>query len=1788
MVDRVDQNQSPIQTTIPTADPVPVSVTSSATPVAGESQEQADARAAALETKARQDALREADEQARAEGERSATVNWGDSDTSPLTGRTPEEVDAAIRAGQPVTAAEAAWAAGYRNFDIDSSGNVGLGGNTTLTPRVIIPGPAGLSAKERTFAVKEDWKPVETNAQGRITAYEDESGLKWYTPDSLQWKQGYIHWEPGVSADNPVEAAPFITVQTADGGTTHITRKESIALGKLRSDDPEAYVEQLARIGIAPAGAEYVGGSGDDIQYSTPAQRAEIQATGREAAKQRVERVNFLTAVLPQMPKEYQDAYSRGDTDEMSRLAKQYETDYENWMNANIRSDDYLRGIEHEKGAADAIAAWEKRQSDIVAIEARAEDRRKKDVAQAVTDAMTRKTSTKLDATTLTSTDITVAYRDLNKFIADAVKKNPNMSTDERAMLIENSAEYKRFMELQKVADETPGFETQRIYDIGREALSLGKVQTPTYNRKDIEEQYYQQKEIALATFLGDTVKLGQLFSKGYFGTGGDGDAAYLDALNVVQQQNDLKAAVTAGDVPKLTKLYEEGAFGDDADGTIAYQNIRDYVEKGGRTLSPITADDIRDVEKSIGTKEAYVKGVEDAQPTLGYLAKETGIALVPVWGTAHHWDQMSGGWKAASIATDVLAVVPIVGGVAAAAKVASTAGKMARVATVTKVIPRVVARELLEQINPIPILSATKAGVTAAARMILDPRRIPYAALGAIGTLNRGKEFVSTALRLDYIPLRSMSREAATHRVVFSPAKWDEMIKAGATEAEIIDAGTEINKQLTAGKKYADVTVRGVKIRVKNVPYQEVVDDISLFNATPDITQIDRGGQVPLIKDFYTSAKVAVEPLQRSYLEGRRATNPGIVEIRIKDPAMLDEIMPQRKIWYGKDGQLVLEPEAVINATTLKDAGYRLEPIPGRSGRGITFDASVGPVEIRRYTLARITDNPTGLQTRILGGRASTGTVAIGDIHATGNFRSAFDDINSAFDKPVIGGNPDNPSTWKWTGEKQTVVVLGDIIDRGNFYDVWRKTLNRLSTEAQATGGRVERVLGNHELAYISKDKIPGTDSLKDILTDAKRKEIASGIIDDIRSGYVKAAVESNDTLFTHAGVSSGVFPNLRNKTAKYAADYLNKQLLKAAESNNYRSKMFAKGRVEKGHSLRKNERDQGGIFWLRPQEALNKELSLGFRQVVGHNPGDSVRRVWNADFIEVDVTRRAGGRGFYADTPYAKTVPVDIKTTPVPGKAPKISAKTAAELRARAMTDTVADVFLGWDGRSQAVRNMLANEEQLQITLKALREEMKIRKAAGDSIGAKFVRRQIRELTKPTGGDYLYGGIGFWRDVIMGRQNSVRVLDSISSAPHAALLGTLDDLSRFRAAIASLSPTDVGSLFRIDKATLLRRLDAGKLRTLSTDALRRQLGDKLRTMITTIDDSVQRNVEPYMDRSAIANRYTTEYQRVLDNYRASDSSRLNYAGVSYDEPRLTSIGTTSEPRLPDVRIPGTPATRITSTPTTRIPSTPPYTPSGVTNRIPAMGEIRTPVPTNRVPDVPPRAPDTPPRTPDTPPRTPDTPPPPVRGDPPPVPVSKQRIIAASPAGAVIPEGSITWAQGEMYRGSGINRVLRPVWKYIPPEDFGTAAKPRTVYAPPHGARNIESTIPAETIQVIGKTRKGVPKIISIDLGWADIEVLNGTDIRFVGAGETTNVGTRLPSKTMGMAVSDNVPVGKSKLTLSGRRLDDTKLEESPRKRKVVYRTGNSKKKPSRKGLNISEFTGDISMASIRRIAGI
>ncbi|MDD5338168.1 MAG: metallophosphoesterase [Dehalococcoidales bacterium] len=823
----------------------------------------------------------------------------------------------------------------------------------------------------------------------------------------------------------------------------------------------------------------------------------------------------------------------------------------------------------------------------------------------------------------------------------------------------------------------------------------------------------------------------------------------------------------------------------------------------------------------------------------------------------------------------------------------------------------------------------------------------ISMLSLPFVGTGIRKAQFIKTVNQNDYVPLRSMSMEASTARVPFTDAQLARMRAAGISEADIIQAGTSINQQLVSGAEVAKVKLGPVSVKVKNVPYQRIVGK-SIFQGTPDVTQIARGESVPLYRDFYAAAKVALEPMQRSYLTGQRATKPGIIEIRIDDPALLAEIGPQKRLISGGK---TLEPEIRLpSLEELQGKGYRLEPIPGPVGSGVTFDASLGELQIRRFTLSRVTGGETGLIQIKTGGTGDGGVVGVGDLHATNKFQPVFNDINSQFDRPVIEGNPKNPDTWHWinsSNKGRTVIQLGDSIDRGTQYETWRRTFNRLQDEAKVAGDRVERLLGNHELAYISGDAIKGIK-----YTDASREAIRQALLEDIRAGRIKAAVSAEGKLFTHAGVSKSVFKEYAGKTPGFITKDLNSKLVKAVETDNFNSKMFAKGRVEHGNSLLRNERNQGGIFWLRPQEATPVQLNLGFPQVVGHNPGWAVRRVWGENFIETDVGRRTGGTGVYSDTPYMKTVSTDILTEPISGKAPELTNKVNIRLKLGAMRDTIADVFMGWDGRTQAVKNLVNNRKAVDALIKAIDKQIAERKAAGDSYGARYFERQREDLINPGAKDYLYGGIGFWRDLVMGRQNSVRILGDIRSAKAASLTRAVGVINSARNRITRLSNDDVTILFGKSKAEIERVLNTRNINRRDITGYRHTLSERLSYLRDIVDTGLERAVTPYMDREKILNDYIRRLQqRYTELARYPDRAVYN----------LTTGRV--ESRIPSERLPRAPVTPVP--PAKRIPAAPPitHTPVPPTEPVPPVP------PTERIPPPPPPPEKTPPPPPPKPP---------------------------------------------------------------------------------------------------------------------------------------------------------------------------------------------------------------------------
>jgi hypothetical protein len=158
-----------------------------------------------------------------------------------------------------------------------------------------------------------------------------------------------------------------------------------------------------------------------------------------------------------------------------------------------------------------------------------------------------------------------------------------------------------------------------------------------------------------------------------------------------------------------------------------------------------------------------------------------------------------------------------------------------------------------------------------------------------------------------------------------------------------------------------------------------------------------------------------------------------------------------------------------------------------------------------------------------------------------------------------------------------------------------------------------------------------------------------------------------------------------------------------------------------------------------------------------------------------------------------------------------------------------------------------------------------------------------------------------------------------------------------------------------------------------------------------------------------------------------------------------------------------------------------------------------------------------------------------------------------------------------------GIRGMMVPQWYYIPPEDFGTAAKPRSLSAPPQGARATDSVKPYETIQIIGRSRiTRVPKLVTMDLGFADITVTNGNQISFAGSGLKTNVGMRVSSNTVGMSIDEGGDY------LTDESYVASKSKTKTKKSNTVNRTKMSKKRPSRTGAS-DDFSSITSLRGLK-----
>ena len=244
------------------------------------------------------------------------------------------------------------------------------------------------------------------------------------------------------------------------------------------------------------------------------------------------------------------------------------------------------------------------------------------------------------------------------------------------------------------------------------------------------------------------------------------------------------------------------------------------------------------------------------------------------------------------------------------------------------------------------------------------------------------------------------------------------------------------------------------------------------------------------------------------------------------------------------------------------------------------------------------------------------TDIVAIGDLH--GSMKALIEIVRYA---NLL------ETHWEsgWVGGNTIVVQTGDVIDRGpcslEVYDA----LGRFQEKAEANGGKVVRLIGNHEL-YILQGKFRAT-NLKD--PAAFREKLVA----DILSGKLQGGFAAQRFLFTHAGVRSSILESLLEESGKVGpADItplvalaINRILVEAVKSGDWSHPIFHVGVARGGsHSV-------GGVFWEDRSKMFESAGAGRIKQVFGHTPGKEIAVDSSGRLADIDVGMVFGGPAQY-----------------------------------------------------------------------------------------------------------------------------------------------------------------------------------------------------------------------------------------------------------------------------------------------------------------------------------------------------------------------------------------------------------------------------------------------------------------------------------------------------------------------------------------------------------------------------
>ena len=233
---------------------------------------------------------------------------------------------------------------------------------------------------------------------------------------------------------------------------------------------------------------------------------------------------------------------------------------------------------------------------------------------------------------------------------------------------------------------------------------------------------------------------------------------------------------------------------------------------------------------------------------------------------------------------------------------------------------------------------------------------------------------------------------------------------------------------------------------------------------------------------------------------------------------------------------------------------------------------------------------------------KKSKNVFIIGDVH--GEYHG--------FAAALVHAKLMNPEL-KWTGKQNILVQIGDIIDRGLYPLQVDTLLDVLQKEAKKAGGKVIKLIGNHELELLKKNYYITS------LPYFQVEEFRDKLIRQIKEGALQAAYCTNGFVVTHAGIGNNLYEvftsEIKKITPAKLVKHINQIFKKAVADGDFTHPIFNISYLRGGPNF------YGGIFWEDLRSLMQNYNKVPFKQILGHTRLNQNFKSKDGKIVEIDI---------------------------------------------------------------------------------------------------------------------------------------------------------------------------------------------------------------------------------------------------------------------------------------------------------------------------------------------------------------------------------------------------------------------------------------------------------------------------------------------------------------------------------------------------------------------------------------